>query len=347
MTTSRTQWGPLDEQAMALLALPANPCSRLPPYASDLIFHIGLAVGYDISRIAIGKFARFGGLSGALGAARMATLRACRSGRRDEQGLALVAGAAHTLPNRLVDAVLSVLVSHGQDFLLSLARLLSLWLFTLLTGLFLEWEAGALLAALVLAFDAGSLGAKGGTAMVAGAVDSHANGLLNALDVDGLGGSRDPFVGLEGKVVLGEQRAGTLMLQSDAGDLLGDGLRGGSRGSGCRCRSSSGRTGDRLAKQVEVFLPYRTHVAVVVASLFSKTGAGVEGAAGLEGVSTLLDDFSRLKTLLMRFTYLPKLLRRSASLCSGGLEPPGVDMMAVVSVEVCSWCRCAGWGFAD
>jgi hypothetical protein len=46
----------------------------------------------------------------------------------------------------------------------------------------------------VVALDAHLGGAVAGAAVVAAAVDAHANGLLDALDADGLGRGGDPFV---------------------------------------------------------------------------------------------------------------------------------------------------------
>ena len=70
--------------------------------------------------------------------------------------------------------------------------------------------------------------------------------------------------------------------------------------------------------------------ASVVASLsatVSFVGSGsrwdeAEGALDASG-SRLLLDFSLLKTLLILFTYLPKLIRRSAFLASDGPESAG------------------------
>lgn len=57
----------------------------------------------------------------------------------------------------------------------------------------------------------------------------------------------------------------------------------------------------------------------------------MEGVAGVDGVLLLLLlDFSRLKTLLILFTYLPRLLRRSTSLAAFGSAGPalaGGDMV--------------------
>lgn len=73
-----------------------------------------------------------------------------------------------------------------------------------------------------------------------------------------------------------------------------------------------------------------TYAGVVLSFSSSTWGAGAEGAAGVDtaGVDSPLVDFSLLKTLLILFTYFPKLLRRS-SLASEGPGPDGVDMLAI------------------
>jgi hypothetical protein len=61
-------------------------------------------------------------------------------------------------------------------------------------------------------------------------------------------------------------------------------------------------------------------------------GAGVEGAVGVDAALLLLD-FSLLKTLLILFTYFPRLLRRSTSFVLSGSaasDALGVDMFAAV-----------------
>lgn len=67
----------------------------------------------------------------------------------------------------------------------------------------------------------------------------------------------------------------------------------------------------------------------------STLGAGVEAVAGVapaasDPVALLLLGFSFLNTLLILFTYLPKLRRRSASLVSDGPAPDGVDMVFAI-----------------
>lgn len=80
-----------------------------------------------------------------------------------------------------------------------------------------RWVTRALLATLVLAFGTDLVGSKGGLATMAGAVDTHTDGLLHTLDVGcGLPG-RDPFMGFQRKAILGKQSASTFLL----GDMLG------------------------------------------------------------------------------------------------------------------------------
>ena len=146
------------------------------------------------------------------------------SGGRDEQSLALVAIAAYTLLCRLVGQLLAIPGREGQHPLLLGQSLRSSLLgldLCLLGGALLLGVAGALLAALVLAFGADLVGAVRGSAAVASAVDAHADGLLNTLDVDGKGRGGNPFVGLEGEAVFGKQSTGTLLLHG--GTLHGDG----------------------------------------------------------------------------------------------------------------------------
>ena len=210
-----------------------------------------IARSFDVSGISIGPFAQFGRLSWAFGAADMPALVADVGGGRDEESVALVAGTSDTLLDRLVDALLSRLGGDGQNLLLLLGRLGEFPLLSLLHGVLLQREAGALLAAPVLALGTHLVGAKGVPTVVAAAVDAHADGTLNALDVDGLGSGGDPLVRLEGQSILGKESAGAFLLEDAAVQLVhvsdgrGRGLarRGSSRCGSSRCGSSrSGRT---------------------------------------------------------------------------------------------------------
>lgn len=86
-----------------------------------------------------------------------------------------------------------------------------------------------------------------------------------------------------------------------------------------------GTGGNGIFNKGERFIRSKTYAAsagAVVAAVGSLAGAAEEeGAAAAAGAAAAvsveaegldLSGFSRLKTLLMRFTYLPKLLRRSS-----------------------------------
>lgn len=84
-----------------------------------------------------------------------------------------------------------------------------------------------------------------------------------------------------------------------------------------------------------------TYATVAASSLVSTLGAGVEGAAGVDEALPLLD-FSLLKTLLILFTYLPRLFLRSTSLVSGVADSAGVDILKEVQ-----WVGTGDSGAAD
>lgn len=212
---------------MALLALPAHPRSRFSPYAPGLLqltLGLSFAARFDVAGIAIGPLVELGRLSRTLGAPDMATLLADGGGRRDEQGLALVAGAADALLSGLIDE-LSARLRGESEYPSLLGLLRGFLLFALLGGTLLLRIARALLAALVLAFGAYLVSTIGGAAAMAGAVHTHANGLLDALHADGLGGRRDPLVGLQGQAILCKQGTSALLLEGTAVELPGDWCR--------------------------------------------------------------------------------------------------------------------------
>lgn len=89
---------------------------------------------------------------------------------------------------------------------------LLLLLLLLLRGLALGRRVtGTLLATSVLAVDADLVGSEGGLAPVAGASDTHANGLVHTLD--GHVAGRFPLAGFEGKAIFGEQGPGLFLLK--------------------------------------------------------------------------------------------------------------------------------------
>lgn len=97
----------VQKETMALLALPAHSCSWLPPCAPklfELLLDLGVAVGFgvNVARVAYRPFGQLGGLSRTPCAPNMATLLASGGGWRDEQAVALVAGAPDSLLGGLV-----------------------------------------------------------------------------------------------------------------------------------------------------------------------------------------------------------------------------------------------------
>ena len=152
-----------------------------------------------------------------------------------EHGIAAMAGATNATPDRFVDEILPTSArGDGEkrirllDFPLvgfGLGGLGGFGLPLLLPGssllLFLGTGGritGAFLAADVLAAGTNLVGAKRGLAAMAGAADTHANWLLDALDVQFL--RRHPFMGLQGEAIFGKERAGALLLH--VGPVNGD-----------------------------------------------------------------------------------------------------------------------------
>lgn len=245
MPTPRTLRLTLDEVRLALFTLPSDAGSRLPPYTANelqilFVIHFIVAVGLDVAWIPVGPFGQLGGFPGTLGTAHVTALFTGSRGSRDKQSIALVARAADSLLDGLIDPLFSGFGGYGQKLLLLLGSLetlpLTILALALLGSGLLLGVAGALLATLVLALSADLFSSEGGSTVVALAVDAHADRPLNTLDTDGLGRSGKPFVRLEGQSVLGEEKAGTLLLQGAAVDLVGsnDGRRGsgGGRDSG-------------------------------------------------------------------------------------------------------------------
>lgn len=251
MAATGTLSGALDEVTMTLFALPADSGPRLPPHASGLFqlqllllleLQLRLAAGADVAGIPLRPLVEFGGFAGALCAAHMAALLANGGGCGDEHVVALVAGATDALARVLVDQLAARLGFQGEELLLLRLDLGGggIGLGLLFGRRLLLGVAGALLAALVLAVGADLVGAVCGAAVVAGAVHAHADGLLNPLHADGLLRGGDPFVRLQGQAVLGEEGAGSLLLESAAVQLLVD------DGLGIGLTTGGGRSGFRL-----------------------------------------------------------------------------------------------------
>lgn len=229
VTTTRTTIYAFDEVAVALFTLPAHPRPRLPPNATSFdrgTLDIGLALSFGIAGIPMRPLAQLGRVSRALCAAHVLAVLADGSGSRNKIGLALVAAAADALLDMAIDPLVAGLVGHGQEALLlaSFGGLLGL-LLLLQLGLLgrrpILRVAGTLLAALVVALGADLVSTVAGAAVMAAAVDAHADGLLDALDGDGLGRGRDPFVGFQSETIFGKQGTSTFLLKGSAVHLLG------------------------------------------------------------------------------------------------------------------------------
>lgn len=206
------------EEAVALFTLPANPSSWFPPCAPkrlELPIDLCFAVCFGVAGVSGGPFGEFCGLAGTLCASGVMAVLADDGFGRDEDGGALVAGASDALLGRLVDEFVSSAGADGK-------HALSLWLVggvlfgLLLLGRLLLGKARALLAAPVLALDTGPVGAIEGAAAVAGAVDTHANGLLDTLQRGHGARGGDPLMRLESEAILCKESAGTLLLHGVA-----------------------------------------------------------------------------------------------------------------------------------
>lgn len=104
-----------------------------------------------------------------------------------------MAGSTNALLGVLINQFVSGLRSNGKHtFFLWLRRCFRL--FTFFGRRPLLWIARALLAPLVLAPGADLVRTIGHSTVMAGPVDTHTNGLLNTLNIGGLGGRRNPFV---------------------------------------------------------------------------------------------------------------------------------------------------------
>lgn len=237
MATSRTLRRPFYKHTLTFFTLPPHPYPWLPPCAFGqlqvyVLLYFGLAVGLYIARIAIWPLAQFRRVSQALCASDVAALVADSGRGWDEEGLAFVTGTPDALPRRLVNPLVAGL-SDSQELLLLLGLLSTFFLFAFLDRGLLLGVSRTLLATFVLALVAELVGAIGGATVVAGAVHTHADGLLDSLDVDRGGRGRDPLMRLEGQSIFGEQGAGSLLLESTTVEFLRG--SGSSSISGCGC----------------------------------------------------------------------------------------------------------------
>lgn len=229
---------------MALLALPAHDPPWLPPDAPKLLerlLHVAVvvvvvvavAVGCNVAGVADGPLVALGGLARTFCAACMGAGGADGGRGRDEDGVALVAGAAHSLGGGVVGEVVAVAGGDGEELLLpgGVDGVLDVDLVLgLVGGRLLLGVAGTVLAALVLALHAHLVVAIEGAAEVAAAVDAHADGLLDTGGQRRRGSGGEPLVRLERQSVFGEQGAGALLLHGSAVDGWGGLDRGGCGG---------------------------------------------------------------------------------------------------------------------
>lgn len=268
VTTARTLELSLYELTLALLTFPSDTGPWLPPdTAGDfeilliIAFHLGIAIGLDVAWVAMRPFSEFSWIPGTFGAAHVTALVTNGSVGRNEKGGALVARTTDSLLDGLIDSLVSGLGSDGQDFLLlgPLQTLIIAFLGLALVGrgllLGVTW---ALLATLMLALEADLLGTERGSAVVALAMDAHTDGLLDALNHGGIGGSSKPLMRLEGQAIFGEEETGTLLLEGTAIDLVnsdsrwrGDASGGGDGGFGSG--GLGGRVGGSRSRAGVVF----------------------------------------------------------------------------------------------
>lgn len=209
---------------MTLLTLPPYSCSRLspgPPERVTLLFHLFITIRLDITGIACRPLGELCRLPRTLCASDVSTLLANGSSGRDELGLALVARASDALCGRLVCQLVTRSRGDGED-LLPLGLVGGVLCLQLLFWGLLPRVPRTLLAPLVVAVQAHLVRAIEGAAHVAAAVHSHADGLLDTLHRGYGAGRSNPFMGLEGEAVLGEERAGAFLLHGAAVEHFGD-----------------------------------------------------------------------------------------------------------------------------
>jgi hypothetical protein len=184
MTASWTLRRMILKEAVTLLALPSHPRPRFtprPPKFIQLLLHLSFAVRVGVARIPRRPFRELRRLTWTLRTPDMLALLAYGRRPRDEGSFALVASASDALPRWLIHEFFATSSPDGKHSLplglvcAVLLRLLLLWCFLL-------WVARTLRAALVLTLEAHLLGSIQCSAVVAAAVDTHADGLLHALD---------------------------------------------------------------------------------------------------------------------------------------------------------------------
>ena len=181
------------KEAVTLLALPSHPRPRFtprPPKLIQLLLHLGFAVRVGVARIPRRPFRELRRLTWTLRTSGMLALLAYGRRSRDERSFALVASASDALPRWLVQEFFAISSPDGKHSL-PLGLLCAVLLRLLLLWCLLLWVARTLRAAFVLTLEAHLLGSIQCSAVVAAAVDTHADGLLHSLD--GRFGSRRSY----------------------------------------------------------------------------------------------------------------------------------------------------------
>lgn len=209
---------------MALLTLPADTLSRLPPGAPELLellLDFRIAISLEVTGVSGGPLLELGWLTWTLGTPDVSTLFANGRRGRHEHCLALVTAAS--------DALLGVLIRQlvpcfGSDRENSLPlRLLDLLLLFLLfaSKCLLLGVSRTFLATRVLALQARLLRAVDRAAVMAASMNAHSNRLFHTLYGRNWSWRGYPFVRLKGKPILCEERTCPLLLHRMAIDKSG------------------------------------------------------------------------------------------------------------------------------
>lgn len=232
----------VEEEGVALFALPSHSCPRLPPCSSEpveLLFRLRVTVRLCIARVASRPFGEFGRFAGALGASDVFASLADGSRRGRKEGFALVTGTSDALPGRLVGQLGTGARGDGEHLasfdLVGNLLVPSLFLVLVLVGhgcrvrrrrrrrRLLLGIAWALFATLMLTLPARLVGPVHGSAAVAATVDSQPNRLFHPLNGRTRGRGHDPVMGVEREAIFGEEGAGSLLLHDIAVELLDHG----------------------------------------------------------------------------------------------------------------------------
>ena len=118
MTTPGTLGGAIEEDIVALFALPPHACAWLSPGPAglvELLVRLRVTRRLDIARIALGPFGEFCGVAGALCAADVLAVLTDGGGMRDEERVAFVADAPNALLGGLEGELVALLCGDGED----------------------------------------------------------------------------------------------------------------------------------------------------------------------------------------------------------------------------------------